>query len=180
MISEARLERLESGLAPAVDGWFVVNVADSAWETNDAFGAACFFEGDDAPFPDVGLSVRVFSPGKPHGLYHREPTEEAFLVLAGECLLIVEDEERHLRKWDFFHCPPTTGHVFVVAGDDPCIVLMAGSPRTSDVRYVLSAAALRRGAAVEAESSSPEDTLGPLPRWRRARPEGWGELPWGS
>ena len=44
MVKEARLEELESGLAPATDGWFVVNARDAAWETNDQLGAMCAFE----------------------------------------------------------------------------------------------------------------------------------------
>lgn len=39
--------------------------------------------------------------------------EEDFLVLAGTCLLLVEDEERELRAWDFVHCPAGTRHSFV-------------------------------------------------------------------
>jgi hypothetical protein len=35
MVREARFEELDSGLAPVTDGWFVVNVRDAAWETND-------------------------------------------------------------------------------------------------------------------------------------------------
>ena len=46
MVEEARLEAVESGLVPATDGWFVVNVSDAAWLTNDAFGARCIFEAD--------------------------------------------------------------------------------------------------------------------------------------
>jgi hypothetical protein len=42
---EAQLEEVGSGLAPVSDGWFVVNVRDAAWLTNDAFGARCVFEG---------------------------------------------------------------------------------------------------------------------------------------
>jgi quercetin dioxygenase-like cupin family protein len=38
-------------------------------------------------------------------MYHREKAQEGFLVLSGECLLVVEGEERPLRQWDFFHCP---------------------------------------------------------------------------
>ena len=44
MVEEARLEELDSGLAPASEGWFVVNVREAAWTTNDAFGAECVFE----------------------------------------------------------------------------------------------------------------------------------------
>ena len=29
-------------------------------------------------------------------------------MLSGECVLIVEDEERQLRQWDYFHCPAGT------------------------------------------------------------------------
>jgi hypothetical protein len=39
MVKEARLEELDSGLAPVIDGWFVVNVRDAARETNDQLGA---------------------------------------------------------------------------------------------------------------------------------------------
>ena len=39
MVEEARLEEVGSGLVPTADGWFVVNVRDAAWETNDALGA---------------------------------------------------------------------------------------------------------------------------------------------
>src|SRR5581483_10763304 len=46
MTGEARLESVSSGLVPATDGWFAVNVRDAAWLTNEAFGARCVFEAD--------------------------------------------------------------------------------------------------------------------------------------
>ena len=53
-------------------------------------------------------------------------------MLAGECRLLVEGEERLLGPWDFFHSPAGTEHVVVGAGDGPCVVLMAGAgSRTS-------------------------------------------------
>ena len=39
MVQEASLVDVGSGLAPLTDGWFVVNIRDAAWLTNDAFGA---------------------------------------------------------------------------------------------------------------------------------------------
>jgi len=159
------------------DGWFAVNVRDAVWMTNDAFGAACFFEGDDVPFAELGFNLRVFSPGQPHGLYHAEPHQENFLVLAGECLLLVEGEERPLNAWDFVHCPPDTPHVFVGAGDGPCAILMVGR-RTEEVTYPRSELALRYGAGVETETSEPLEALGPFPRWRLVRPESSTGLPW--
>ena len=38
MVEEARLEETEGGLAPATEGWFVVNVRDGRWVTNDVLG----------------------------------------------------------------------------------------------------------------------------------------------
>ena len=48
-------------------------------------------------------------------------------MLSGECRLLVEGEERLLRPWDFFHCPAGTEHIFVGAGEGPCVILMAGA-----------------------------------------------------
>jgi hypothetical protein len=44
MTEEARLEQLDAGLTPLTEGWFVVNVRDAAWVTNDTLGDACTFE----------------------------------------------------------------------------------------------------------------------------------------
>ena len=49
-------------------------------------------------------------------MYHREKGQEAFLVLAGECTLIVEEKERRLVAWDFFYCAPETEHIIVPWG----------------------------------------------------------------
>ena len=60
-------------------------------------------------------------------LYHEESNQEDFLVLHGECIAVIEEQERPLRQWDFVHCPPGTRHVFVGAGDGPCAILMIGA-----------------------------------------------------
>src|SRR4051812_28137 len=54
----------------------------------------------------LGLNLRVAQPGQPMTQYHHEPEQEGFLVLSGEALLVIEGEERTLRRWDFVHCPP--------------------------------------------------------------------------
>jgi quercetin dioxygenase-like cupin family protein len=112
---EAPLEQYDSGLAPASEGWFVVNVGDATWLTHEVFGAASLFESPDAEFAELGVRLTVLEPGQPNGLYHGEETQEAFLVLRGECLLHVEGEERRLRAWDFFHSAPGTEHILVGA-----------------------------------------------------------------
>ena len=45
-------------------------------------------------FADTGFTLAVLEPGKPSGMYHAESAQEDFLVLAGTCLLLLEDEER--------------------------------------------------------------------------------------
>ncbi len=45
-------------------------------------------------FPEIGYTLYVLQPGQPNGMYHREDNQEDFLVLQGECLLIVEGQER--------------------------------------------------------------------------------------
>jgi uncharacterized cupin superfamily protein len=179
---EARLEPAESGLVPVTDGWFVLNVRDAAWLSNDAFGRRAVFEGSGPAvrgrpdleghmFDQIGLNLAFLSPGKPSGLYHADSRQEDFLVLSGECIAIVEEEERRLRAWDFLHCPPGTGHVFVGIGAEPCVILMVGA-RTGEreVVYPRSEAALRRGAGVEVETSSANEAYAPFPHWQPKRP----------
>src|SRR5919204_3518313 len=97
MVEEARVEQSEAGRVAVTDGWFVVNVRDAAWVTNPVLGDACVIEGDDAPFAQIGFTIGVLQPGQSGGRYHRENTQEDFLVLAGECLVLIEGEERPLK-----------------------------------------------------------------------------------
>jgi uncharacterized cupin superfamily protein len=192
IVEEARLAQLDSGLAPVSDGWFVVNAADAAWLTNDAFGAACVFEADARVvrgrpelavrrFADVGFALKVLRPGQASGMYHGESNQEDFLVLAGECLLLVEGEERPLRAWDFVHCPPGTEHVFVGAGEGPCVIFMVGGrTREKAIVYPRSEPARRHGAGVETETTSAAEAYAPFPHWQPGRPETWNGLPWGD
>ena len=131
-MSGAPLNDSGSGLAPAGDGWFVVNVRDTQWLTSEngekkPSGSECSFESQEFEFPQLGIRLHVLEPGEPNGLYHSESEQEDFLVLSGECTLLVEGEERVLRPWDFFHSPAGTEHIFLGAGDGPCVILMAGA-----------------------------------------------------
>ena len=181
MVEEARLEETPSGLAPATDGWFVVNVRDAAWVKHESLGAACRFESPEAPFPQLGINLRVLRPGQPNALYHAESPQEDFLVLAGECLLLVEEEERPLKAWDFVHLPPHTRHVLVGAGDGPCVVLMTGAREEHEtLLYPVSELARRHGASAEQKTSSPEEAYARLGRREAGRPDDWDRLPWAS
>jgi oxalate decarboxylase/phosphoglucose isomerase-like protein (cupin superfamily) len=109
-------------------------------------------------------------------VYHRENAQEAFLVLAGACVLLVEGEERELKAWDFFYCPPQTEHVIVGAGDGPAVVLAVGSRGRGrkGLVYLVSEVAQKYGASVKKETTKPAEAYAAFPRSSRlAYREGW-------
>ncbi len=170
----------KNGLVVDGEGWFVVNARDSRWKDEGLLGAYCNFEGKRR-FPQLGINISVLEPGEAIGMYHRENAQEGFLVLAGECLLIVEEQERRLRAWDFFHCPGGTEHMIVATGEQAAIVLAVGGRGRGvggGVVYTVSALAGRHGASVERETTDPagayEKAHADLPRsrWVAYRP-GW-------
>jgi uncharacterized cupin superfamily protein len=174
-VIESKLIESEGGLKPEGEGWFIVNLADTAAVTSENAGYAFPFENSETEFPHFGINVHVLRPGEPASLYHAEEAQEAFLVLHGEALLVVEDEERPLRQWDFFHAAPGTAHVLIGAGDGPCAILMAGARNAGGrIVYPVSKTAARHGASVERETdSAPEayESAG----WQRPRP---AKRPW--
>ena len=189
MVEKARLEAVKSGLVPVSPGWFVVNARDAAWVNNDQSHGVCMFESDEFFLrgrpdlneyvkPQAALALRVLTPGRPAFMYHAESVQEDFLVLLGECVAIIEEEERHLRAWDFVHCPPGTAHAFVGAGNGPCVLVCSGNRDFDDETFWRvprrSEVALRHGASVETDLI--EDP--PSGEWRLERPERWAELPW--
>jgi uncharacterized cupin superfamily protein len=173
-MAEARLERVGGGLAPVTEGWFVVNAREATWLRRDGFGVQCVFETNGAvargrddvelqPFEQLGIRLHRIEPGQPSTLYHEEPgNEEAFLVLAGECRAVIEEEERRLREWDFVFCPPGTKHTFVGAGDAPCLLLKVGARVTGDVRYHPTSLA----ESVPETTDSPRDAYAPYGHWQ--------------
>ena len=132
-IPEAKLVDQGGGVLPEHDGWFIVNVADTLSYRHPLAGQYQSFENPEtARFPHYGIGIHVLWPGQPNAMYHAESNQESFMVLEGECLLLVEGEERPMKKWDFFHCPPMTRHVTVGAGDGPCAILMVGARLPDD------------------------------------------------
>ena len=176
---EAKLEDAGAGLAPASPGWFVVNARDAEWWSSETFGSGCGFETREFDFPHFGINLSVMQPGEPNCLYHSESLQEDFLVLSGECRLLVDGEERRLRPWDFFHCPPGTAHVFVGAGEGPCVVLMTGA-RTEEEKllYPKSELAALYDAGAEEETPDPRQAYARFERPERMRPPYWDDLPW--
>jgi uncharacterized cupin superfamily protein len=171
MIPEASLEHTQHGPVPAGDGWFVLNAREAPWRERQGRGLRCVFEGEP-DFPQLGVSLYVLGPGEPIGMYHWEANQEDFLVLEGEALLIVEGEERPLRRWDFVHCPAGTQHIVVGAGERPCVVLAVGARDRSSGGwggYTVDEVALRHGAGVERETTDVTDAYARFPQAEPSR-----------
>jgi len=165
-VDEAKIEDTPYGKYVVSDGWFVLNLGEALAVRNDVTGGAVFpIEGREARFPHFGVNVHVIQPGEPNCLYHSESGQEGFLVLSGECTLLVEEQERPLRQWDYFHAAPETRHVFVGSGDGPCAILMIGvRPKDEVLTYPVSELAARYGASVEEETHDPDVAY-----------DGWGQ-----
>ena len=153
--------------------WFVQNARDAEW-VDCRFGKFCDWQPDGERFPELGINLNLMQPGEPMAMYHREPAQEDFLVLEGECLLIVEGEERTLEKWDLFHCPAGVAHTIVGAGDGPCLVLAVGS-RTGErgVLYLADPVAQEHGAGVAEETSSAKEAYAGIAFPKVPYKQGW-------
>ena len=155
---EATLTETPEGLVPADDGWFIVNARDIAWETVPGGGTWCMFERRGPDRQMLGTGIHVLGPGETPGFYHAESEQEGFLVLAGECLAVVEGQERRMRQWDYLHCPPGTAHITIGTGAEPCAIFMMGTRSPGHhTRYLAEPAAARHGAAVAQETDSPAE-----------------------
>jgi uncharacterized cupin superfamily protein len=180
VVPEAPLRRSKNGLVTDGEGWFVVNARESRWRSEGPLGSYCTFEGKRR-FPHFGININVLGPGEAMGMYHRENAQEAFLVLAGECTLIVEGKTRPLATWDFFYCAPGTEHIIVATSEQSAVVLAVGARGRGvggGIVYRVSEAAARHGASVGRETTSSAEAYAeahaglPRSKWAPYR-EGW-------
>jgi uncharacterized cupin superfamily protein len=161
---EASLAETPYGRYVASEGWFVLNLGEALAVRNEEKGGVVYpIESQEHEFEGFGVHLRVLRPGDPNALYHAEGVQEGFLVLSGECTLVVEEEERQLRQWHYFHCPPDTRHVLVGAGDGPCSILMIGARPDDPIRYPVSPVAAKYGASVGMETAIPDDAYADWP-----------------
>lgn len=155
------------GLAARPGGWYVVNAREARWVGQDGMWRGAWLEPEAEPWPWLGVNLTVLDPGNPGGRYHAESNQEGFLVVAGVCLLLVEGQERRLRRWDFFHCPPWTEHVLIGAGDRPAVVVAVGARSPdAEVRYLAADVARRHGAAPDHDTDRPSAAYAGVPRPR--------------
>jgi uncharacterized cupin superfamily protein len=157
-VEEAKLVDTESGKEVEGEGWFVLNVGEAVWERNRHAGTWSKLEPDEARFDGFGAGVHVLEPGQANGRYHAESVQEGFLVLSGECVALVEGEERPMRQWDYLHCPPGTHHILVGAGDGPCAIFMIGvrSPDAT-IHYEVNELASKYDASPPHDTGKPRE-----------------------
>jgi uncharacterized cupin superfamily protein len=154
-----------------MDEPLLVNLADAPTLSHSRRATIIDFEPEHAPFPETGVNVQILQPGQPNARYHSEPVQEDFLVLHGECIVILNGVEKPMRQWDFLHCPAGVEHVFVGAGDSPCAVLMIGARRTDEVHYPVNELAAKYDASV---TSPTDDPAVAYADWRK---EAWRRIP---
>ena len=156
----------------------MLNARDARWWQREGLGRWADLEGD-SDFQQLGIRVAVLQPGEPSGMYHGEEGQEDFLVVFGDCVLVIEGEERHLRQWDFVHCPPWTEHTFVGAGEGQCVIVTVGARKSPDDRivYPVNEVAARHGASVETETPLPREAYAPYPREPLFQTYRSGDLP---
>ncbi len=172
-VPEARLTTTELGSIPEGEGWFVLNARDASWIRSEERGQDTDFEGRQE-WSQLGFRIHVLMPGQRNGMYHGESGQEDFLVVSGECVLVIEGEERRLKAWDFVHSPPWTKHVFIGAGDGPCVIVMTGSRAGGfEVVYAVDELAAKHAASVSEETSSPDEAYSVFGPEERVAYGGW-------
>ena len=172
-VPEAQLKQTELGLVPEGEGWFVLNARDVTWIRSEERGQDTDFEGRQE-WSQLGFRIQVLGPGQ-RGIYHGESGQEDFLVVSGECVLVIEGEERRLKQWDLVHCPPWTKHTFIGAGDGRCAIVMVGNRVGGfEVVYAVDEVAAKYDASVPEKTSKPDEAYKRFgPEERSAYEDGW-------
>jgi uncharacterized cupin superfamily protein len=137
--------------------WFVRNLSEMKWWGREGRGYVTQLVDDDA---QVGVNLFVVEPGDAMAMYHWEADQEGFLVLSGEALLIIDDQEIPLKQWDYVHCPPNVPHTRIGAGSGPCAILAIGAREHQAGEdwggYPLSDVAMKHNAASPVETNDPK------------------------
>jgi uncharacterized cupin superfamily protein len=157
-----------------VADWYVLNAREGEWWERGPRGRVKeLVTADEA---QVGVNIFVLEPGQPMSMYHWEADQEGFLVLSGEALLIVEDEERTLRAWDYFHCPVSVSHTIVGAGSGPSVILAIGAREHQAGpdwgAYPYSDVAMKHDASPEEATAKGEEAYARFPE---SQPVEYGE-----
>jgi uncharacterized cupin superfamily protein len=181
---EAPFEETEHGLVCKGEGWFLVNARDVRWFESEGWGRFTNFGGDTV-FEQLGVGISVLGPGAPLSMYHWETDEEDFIILRGTATVLADGEQRPLRQWDVFHCPPRTEHT-IVGGEHGCVVFGVGARerhteigpdgkrrgRDDGGEYTVDPLAIAYGAGIEPGTPQDQAYARFAPR-RPVRYDGW-------
>lgn len=153
------------------DGWYVRNAREQEWFDRGPRGFVARLVDDEAQF---GANLFVLGAGEPMAMYHWEADTEGYLVLSGEGLAIVEDQEVPLKQWDYVHTPAGVPHV-IVGG--PCVVLAIGGREHQRGEgwggYPLSDVAARHNASTEEETADSKVAYARFPARKPSGYRGW-------
>jgi hypothetical protein len=96
VVPEAPLEQTQTGLMPVGEGWFVLNAREARWLHRKGQSASCEFEGE-TEFPQIGIFLRVLTPGAPMAMVHCPPHTKHIIIGAGDvpCLALAVGAREH-------------------------------------------------------------------------------------
>jgi uncharacterized cupin superfamily protein len=152
---DGRIARFTDHVPHGGPASFVRNLADAPW-LSGPHGTWTPIVALGERFGQVGVNVARLAPGQPASLYHREGDQEGFLVLEGDCVVVADEQEHRLTRWDYFHFAPGTDHVLIGAGERGCLALLLGARADGGVFYPVSEAAGRHGASAAEATASPK------------------------
>ena len=91
MVPEAPMEDgPEAGSRPATGGSSSTPARRPGSATRSSEPASCSRAHSSSR--TCGVNIQVVHPGQPNCYYHGEEGQEDFLVLSGECLLLIEED----------------------------------------------------------------------------------------
>jgi uncharacterized cupin superfamily protein len=73
-----------------------------------------------------GINLMRFEPGERGRIHRHEHQEEVYLILEGELTLVVEGDERVLRRYDVARVAPQVRRQLVNRGPEPLRLLALG------------------------------------------------------
>ena len=75
------------------------------------------------------MGILMLHPGQEWGYPdHHHPDEEAYFVLEGKGLQIIDDKEYQIEKYMAIYMPPDSVHITINTGNEPLWVLYVRTP----------------------------------------------------
>ena len=171
---EATLKETDAGLVPDGEGWFVLNARDARWWQSERLGRSAALEGEPE-FSEVGFKSTSCFPASRTACITESRARRTSSCCPASASSSSKGRSNSSKAWDFVHCPPMAEHIFVGAGDGPCVIVMTGRRKESDeIRYPVNDVAAKHDAGVLEETTSAEEAYARFERGELTRyGEGW-------